>query len=637
MIRSSAFLLAAGAAICVAQQQIPGNLPSYYQKVVASPTLLIEKPVMSPDGRWIAFSSSEVGRSNIWVVAVRGGAPVLVTTGDHDDDAPVWSPDGKRIFFESDRAGSIMAIGFDPQTGHAAGAPVRVGLERALDYTVSPDGSRIAYFTSPAAGQKVHLRVMPATGGTATTLGEFSQQANPRFPQISADGKYVYLVESDGARRRAVTRVPIAGGARTVVSTAYPGGGVLSSTLHVVEPKRMMMLDEPRHRAVVRNYAGDTVAVFPLPAERSSKTGGALSANGKTAIIASKREIAAIRVVPVDGGPTRIVGDGKTYEWPVGFSPDSRQVLYAPGDTVDLISATIDGKARTVRSTTPRNMTVRINAGGQGAYSADRRYMMYVPPVPEPGTGPHVYIEDLQTHTAREITDHRAPGVLFLTGAGDWFGTNHGEFLYGERNGDRLELRSVSPTGQPHVIATAPAGVKRIHYAVEGDVIAFAVEKGDSSTLSVQRGANLQPRTIASVPGRIDEVVLSHNAKWMAVTIEGQKNGRPHSELQFIPTDPSSGRARVISLTDGGYSATWSPDDEAIFYLKADHDWTTTAIWRYPLSAEEAPRNVTPNEKVLIWGFELSPDGKYIAFPAEESGGSVLWTVNLETVQKRAR
>jgi hypothetical protein len=54
----------------------------------------------SPDGRWVAYTSDQTGRSEIWVRPFPGpGAPVRVSADGGQD--PVWSHGGKELFFRS--------------------------------------------------------------------------------------------------------------------------------------------------------------------------------------------------------------------------------------------------------------------------------------------------------------------------------------------------------------------------------------------------------------------------------------------------------------------------------------------------------------------------------------------------------
>jgi Tol biopolymer transport system component len=59
------------------------------------------RPRFSPDGRKIAFVSSEAdGKGDIWVMNADGSSPERITEGnDTYDYFPSWSPDGSRIVF----------------------------------------------------------------------------------------------------------------------------------------------------------------------------------------------------------------------------------------------------------------------------------------------------------------------------------------------------------------------------------------------------------------------------------------------------------------------------------------------------------------------------------------------------------
>jgi serine/threonine-protein kinase len=94
-------------------------------------------PSFSPDGRWLAYMSSQSGRAEVYVRPYPGGEPAVQVSTD-GGVAPIWSRDGKTLFF-SNPAGVFMAVDVAP------GPEFRPGRVRHLP--VSP-----ALLTSPVRG-----------------------------------------------------------------------------------------------------------------------------------------------------------------------------------------------------------------------------------------------------------------------------------------------------------------------------------------------------------------------------------------------------------------------------------------------------------------------------------------------------
>jgi TolB protein len=67
------------------------------------------EPAWSPDGRKIAFRSTQSGNRDIYVMNADGSGKRNLTRNPARDGRPSWSPDGRRIAFISDRDGRLEA------------------------------------------------------------------------------------------------------------------------------------------------------------------------------------------------------------------------------------------------------------------------------------------------------------------------------------------------------------------------------------------------------------------------------------------------------------------------------------------------------------------------------------------------
>jgi dipeptidyl aminopeptidase/acylaminoacyl peptidase len=103
----------------------------------------------SPDGRWVAYTSEESGRSEIYIVPFDAGTGVRLQVSASGAISPRWRRDGKEIFYLSP-AGQMMAANVEERsnsmvvgTAHALFrcTPVPTGPSSA-PYDVSADGSK---------------------------------------------------------------------------------------------------------------------------------------------------------------------------------------------------------------------------------------------------------------------------------------------------------------------------------------------------------------------------------------------------------------------------------------------------------------------------------------------------------------
>jgi Tol biopolymer transport system component len=57
------------------------------------------RPVYSPDGKYLAFTSTRSGNGDIYALNLAGGQLTRLTYDDAADNVNAWSRDGKFIYF----------------------------------------------------------------------------------------------------------------------------------------------------------------------------------------------------------------------------------------------------------------------------------------------------------------------------------------------------------------------------------------------------------------------------------------------------------------------------------------------------------------------------------------------------------
>ncbi len=202
---------------------------------------LVLSPAWSPDDRFIYFASSRSGTVNIWKIAAAGGEPVPITAGQGADSELDLSADGQRLVFSVYRENVNLAEVDLRAPGRPAPKWLTQDSARSeVGPAYSPDGRRIAYFSSRLATEFETIWVMEADGSNAVQLVE-DGRINV-YPRWTPDGQaLVYTSRSRGEMTRAwsgeveIRRVPATGappellGLATTspVSVAAPDGRVM--------------------------------------------------------------------------------------------------------------------------------------------------------------------------------------------------------------------------------------------------------------------------------------------------------------------------------------------------------------------------------------------------------------------------
>lgn len=212
-------------------------------------------PRWSPDGNWIAFTSTRKdNKNNIYLLNINGGEAEPLTEVKTSVADFAWSPDGRSIAFRMTDAKSeeeekndkgrndfrwvdenikLSRLYVLPLQKNANGKREPRKLTEAnynvTEYDWSTDGSRIVFShtKSPVANDwpSADVSIVEVASGKVTVLT--NTPAAEMTPVFSPDGKSIAMLVSDNPPRWAQSGViqifPAGGGAPKVIATSHDG------------------------------------------------------------------------------------------------------------------------------------------------------------------------------------------------------------------------------------------------------------------------------------------------------------------------------------------------------------------------------------------------------------------------------
>ncbi|MDC8829526.1 S41 family peptidase [Alteromonas gilva] len=158
------------------------------------------QPVISPDGKMIAFTGEYEGNKDVFVVGIDGGEPRRLTYHPGGDAAIGWSPDSKQVLFSSARFSAprnwqqLFTVSVD------GGNPTQLPMQRAFDGDFDSTGENVVFrragfwdrgWRNYRGGQNQALRVI-----NLTTLKEYDLPFDNDFdvdPEWSDNGDIYFL------------------------------------------------------------------------------------------------------------------------------------------------------------------------------------------------------------------------------------------------------------------------------------------------------------------------------------------------------------------------------------------------------------------------------------------------------------
>lgn len=154
-------------------------------------------PALSPDGRWVAFSSDRNGYWDVYLLDLPSGEIQQVTESPEYDGAPSWSPDSLWLSYESylDNNLEIMIAPAD-----ASQAPIRLTTDAAADFSPawSPLGRQIAFVSNRSGENEIWIASLDVPGEDRYTNISQDARTTESHPAWSPDGMHLAWAAQKG-------------------------------------------------------------------------------------------------------------------------------------------------------------------------------------------------------------------------------------------------------------------------------------------------------------------------------------------------------------------------------------------------------------------------------------------------------
>ena len=516
-------------------------------------------PSFSPDGKWIAFAGRRPGGRGLWLLPAGGGAMRRLTTGEspYAEPEPTWSPERSKLAFV--RRGALLTLDI------ASGSTTELRIDGLPKGPVrspawSPDGRRIAFVHGWASER---LGVGPDPGGRLYAVPLEGGEATPVLPDVtslsrpawSPDGKRLAYFTSDAGTgsqlwvadlaQQTRQRVEVDGELETRRLRWFPDGRAL---LYVADGRLWRADLEGRAPREIR-----FVARVALPRERTTLPpvrvaepgserparglrGLALSPDGQSIALMALQQL---WVFP-PGAEPRAVATVPLDATGLSWSPDGEEVAWCAGplNAEDLF-------ATEVRSGRTRRLTQLPGRESRPAWSPDGRRIAFIyAEKSEPSSAP----QRLRTIPARAETVRTAdktrdlaevshwwhrPGMFFGHETLQWSPDSRGILLF-DRQGysDENRGRLVTLPGKAHDLDRFPSAATQIQWAGNGTLVYVDNDRLFSTGFEPDRGATGQPVLLWDGPAIYPSV--SRDGSVLFVGDDGLRMRRPDGRTQHL-------------------------------------------------------------------------------------------------------
>ncbi len=296
------------------------------------------RPVFTPDGARIAFSSNRYGDDDIFLMPVEGGAPTRLTFAASTDRPGAFSPDGQTLFFASRRLFEFPMGAQIQQIPVSGGTPSRV-VDIFGDEVATHDGQHFVIAEGRIKTHRLYYR-----GSFQRELFSWTEGGDPvrltdnrgydRNPMVAPDGRIywigdqndsklpnIYTMNPDGSGKKAITSF-------TEDAVRWAGLGHGGKTLVIERGTSLYLVDadggEPRLLSI--QVADDAIENPVIIANKTADASElSVSSDGEEYAMIIEGEI--VLVSRELGGRCTVAVPGPWREGEISFRPGSTDTL----------------------------------------------------------------------------------------------------------------------------------------------------------------------------------------------------------------------------------------------------------------------------------------------------------------------
>jgi tricorn protease len=572
-------------------------------------------PVISPDGKTLAFTAEYEGPAELYTMPLSGGVPTRWTYEAEPSIATTWTPDGKLVYTTAHYSGlpKLRLVTIDLKSDARAEVPLAEATEGVYDAS-----GRTLYFARPGFHNNVTKRY---TGGTARRIWMFDGQHEARdlTPDYRGEshspmwwnGRVYFVTDRDGTMN--------------IWSMDAQGGDVRQHTHHSGWDVRSPSLSNGRiayqlgaDLHLFDIAAGqDRVVPITLPSDFDQLrekwvqnpmqylTSAHLSPKGDAVVLTARGRVF---VTPArQGRLVRAVRKDSVRFRDVVFMPDDKTLLGLSDETGELEFVTIPANGvGSDRHVTHDGTILRFT----GMPSPDGKWVAYT------DNNNDLWVLEVATGRERKVSQHReGVGNQAWSPDGQWLA-----YVEAAANGfAQIWLYDVAQQGRvavtdDRVNSESPA------WDPKGEFLYFLSDRNLESLVGAPWGTR-QPEPYFDRPMEVYQVALRSGLR---------SPFRPDDELMTAPAPEPSGKATGGASAMGPKPITIEPDGlarrlervpvapgnyrtltingDALFMLSAESgpDANTHLVAVKLTNRDPKPEQVVEN----VRSYEMSQDGK---------------------------